>query len=168
MATQVDADASSLSLPSTTKGPWVHTPTDLQNGFECGNDVGKWLLYYDNDEMDTAWTRAVRAYNEGTLVGVLGMKASTIQCNNPRASTTTEGVIIFYCQNSGDEVHVMHAGQIITQVLGYRRRPSIYTPYVYYKTDTQTRVGTAATGVKKNYTYRLSVPTRNQQEAYAQ
>lgn len=65
--------------------------------------------------------------------------------------------ILLQQHDSGDEVHVMHVGQIITQVLGYRLRPSKYAPYIYYKTDTQTGAGTAATGVKKNYMYRLPV-----------
>jgi hypothetical protein len=114
-------------------------------------NVGKWMLFWPNTLLNAKWQAICRAWDEGQLLGVFGMKCSTAR-PNPRSSNPHEGVIIMYCNNSEDEEHIMDIGKRISLHLhDYPRE------YIYYKTDEQTHVGTAATGAINNSTYRLDL-----------
>jgi len=112
-------------------------------------DTGKWMLFYPNDKMNEMWKFAKEVYKEGKLPGVRSMKCSTAK-ENPRASSSKNGIIILYSSCSADEKYIMKVGQNVLATFGYRE-----FPYMYYKTDEQTFKGTRATGCEKNYTYRL-------------
>ena len=40
-------------------------------------NLGKWLLFYDHENIDQAWKKAKRLYMEGQLEGVSFLKVST-------------------------------------------------------------------------------------------
>jgi len=112
-------------------------------------DTGKWMLFYNKSLMNEAWVLAKKLYRENKLDGVKSMKCSTA-CENPRASTLDEGIIILYCNNSSNEELIMNIGKKIIEMFDYKENQ-----FIYYKTDLQTREGTIATGNKKNHTYKL-------------
>jgi hypothetical protein len=113
------------------------------------DDIGKWMLFYPKPLLNNAWELTKTLYRKNELNGVLSMKCST-SYENPRASTTQNGIIILYCSNSSDEKTIMKIGENILQKLNYKEQQKIY-----YKTDVQTYEGTIATGCKKNSTYSL-------------
>jgi hypothetical protein len=51
----------------------------------------------------------------------------------------------------------MAYGRNLLAKMSYKRQKSAgyFPPYIYYKTDVMTLGGTAATGQKKNYLYKL-------------
>jgi hypothetical protein len=135
-------------LPTETiSTPWLY---EDDGRTEERDDVGKWMLFYDNDIMDTRWADFKTLYRQNQLPGVISMKCSTAM-KNPRASNANS-VILFYCNNSGDENTIMNIGKNIVSHADIH--PWYYT---YYKSDEQTRLGTRATGVKKNWLYRTRV-----------
>ena len=140
-----------MPLPSEGCGFWVfHAPNERSSS---DSDVGKWMLFYPNRDMDHSWAQAILAMDSGHLPGVTSMKASTLTCLNPRASSTENGVIIMYCHDSWNEAHIKQIGERIVKVMDLQSR--LKSPYIYYKTNAQTQVGTAATGCRKNWLYRL-------------
>ena len=143
---------SKTRLPmDVTDMAWLHErsnqPVDLK-------DPGKWMLFYRNEKMNEKWQLAVDLYRKGVLTGVVNMKCSTAY-DNDRSSDSSEGVIILYCNNSTDETTIMNIGRNIINQFGYTDKRNIY-----YKTDSQTMVGTGGTGVLRNHSYRL--PTQIQ------
>ena len=119
--------------------------------YEKHVDVGKWMLFWPNSLLPSKWQAICKAWDEGQLLGVIGLKCSTAK-PNPRSSNSSEGVIILYCNDSEDEGHIMEVGNRISlHLYDYPK------PYIYYKTDVQTRVGTVATGTVHNSTYRLEL-----------
>jgi hypothetical protein len=116
---------------------------------EPNNDVGKWMLFYNKNEINKKWKLAQELYRENKLNNVTKMKCST-SFENPRSSNLNEGVIILYCNNSSDEEKIMIIGENILKKFNYEHRP-----YICYKTDKQTNEGTRATGNQKNYTYMI-------------
>lgn len=134
-------------LPSNTFDyPWL-----CENNYDTayGNDVGKWMLFYEKPIMDVNWILAKEKYNENKLVGVISMKCSTNYVN-PRASSGSSGVIILYCNSSTNEENIKNIGRNILTQLNY-----IHQKTIYYKTDLQTKNGTCATGNKINSSYSL-------------
>lgn len=117
--------------------------------YENKENIGKWMLFYDINEMNEKWKLAKQLYRENKLKGVISMKCST-NMKNPRASCHSSGIIIMYCNNSNDEYYIKNIGENIINNFNYT-----YNPYIYYKTDKQTREGTRTTGKQKNYTYCL-------------
>ena len=140
------------TLPSNNKKDfWIYESKSGTGKNEDGD--GKWMLFYDNSIMDEKWECAKQMYNEDKLNGVLCMKCSTSR-RSTRASTDTEGVIIFYCNVlSSNENEIMDIGRAILNNVG-----CVWKKYIYYKTDIQTSAGTKATGVLKNSTYKLYNP----------
>jgi len=132
----------------TTDTPWIY---ECDGRTEEGDDVGKWMLFYDNNVMDARWGKFKTLYRQNQLPGVISMKCSTAM-ENPRASSNSNGVILFYCNNSEDEDAIMSIG---TNIVSYANINPWY--YIYYKSNKQTRLGTRATGVKKNWLYRTRV-----------
>jgi hypothetical protein len=65
-------------------------------------------------------------------------------------------VIIFFCGQSDNEAKIMQFGQRLLEEIPYE----MYTGWMDYKSHEQTGAGTAATGQKKNYLYRIQC-TRN-------
>jgi hypothetical protein len=118
--------------------------------------TGKWMLYFDLDRIDDAWERAKKLYTDRELEGIVCMKVSTA-FNNPRATGKDSKVIIFYCGPSGDEDKVVAYGKNLLEKMSYKKQKcaGFFPPYIYYKTDIMTLGGTAATGQKKNYLYKL-------------
>lgn len=117
------------------------------------NNVGKWMLFYRNDDLDDKWELIKQLFRSDKLSGVISMKCSTAK-ENPRSSDNSSGVIILYCNNSDDEKKIMEIGQRIVNEMKYCEYDQ---NFLYYKTDLQTSLGTRATGQKKNWLYRLSV-----------
>jgi DNA polymerase III epsilon subunit-like protein len=119
-----------------------------RNGIE-NIDNGKWMLFYPNDKMNEMWKFATRVYKANQLTGVRSMKCSTAK-ENPRASSSNNGIIILYSSYSADEKYITKIGQNILATFKYQE-----FPYMYYKSDEQTWKGTRATGCEKNHMYRL-------------
>jgi len=121
---------------------------------ESNNDVGKFMLFYNKNEINKKWKLAQQLYRENKLNNVTSMKCST-SFRNSRASNLNEGVIILYCNNSSDEEKINIIGKNILKIFNYEDRP-----YIYYKTDKQTKEGTRSTGNQKNYTYMIQNETK--------
>lgn len=132
------------SLPmNVIETPWLHH----RPNYAYYEDTGKWMLFFNNHLMNEKWKLATKLFDDNELFGVISLKCST-RFKNPRASDNNTGVIIFYCNDSTDEPFIMNIGQIIMSKLCYKRD-------MYYKTDNQTHLGTAATGIRGNYSYCL-------------
>ena len=138
-----------MSLPTEiTDSYWVFHGTS--NAKEK-KDVGKWMLFYPKNMLDKKWKEMCILWDNNKLLGVLSMKCSTGKLN-PRSSNDDEGIIILYCNNSGDEHEIMRIGKnIIPYIQDYPINR------IFYKTDLQTRIGTKATGIKINYSYILNI-----------
>jgi len=121
--------------------PWIY-----ENSKQNGDADGKWMLFYSHEILDEKWRKIRDLYREGHLTGVNSLKCST-SYRNPRASGT-DGVIICYCCNSTDESYIIAIGRRLMTLM-------LYNDTMFYKTNVQTRFGTRATGIQKNYTYRL-------------
>jgi hypothetical protein len=129
--------------------PWIfENNLDLNKGID-NDDIGKWMLFFDNDDINKKWLKAKKKYDKNKLNGVLSLKVSTAM-KNPRSSNDTKKVIIFYCNNSNNQNHILSIGKTILKELKYTE-----SEYIYYKTDKQTFEGVRATGKTKNYTYYL-------------
>jgi len=119
-----------------------------------GDIHGKWMLFYDKARIDKEWAKMKQLYDESKLGNVISMKCSGAK-PNPRASDNNNHVIIVYCP----EPDIMSIGNIIVENL-----VDYSSPYIYYKSDTQTRAGTTATGQTVNHlcklpTKKVEVPT---------
>ena len=106
-------------------------------------------MFFNKAVLDSQWILYRTLFEQHQLQGVIAMKVSTMY-HNPRATSDDDGVIIFYCDKSKLETHIMDVGQRIIQYLH-----NYEYPLIYYKTDTQTRNGTIMTGMKTNHTYTL-------------
>lgn len=126
--------------------PWVY---ERNNNNARGKDVGKWMLFFDKPLINEVWSLAKTLYFENKLDDIQSMKCST-NYENPRSAYPDKGIVILYCYDSSNEEAIMRAGRNLLDKFNYT-----FSKYIYYKTDVQTSVGTAALGVKKNYTYIL-------------
>lgn len=116
---------------------------------------GKWMLFVSNKHMNDMWQKALRLYRAGELTGIISIKTSTA-ASNPRAAETKTGAIRFACGPSDDEDKVLTYGRNVVAKMGYYSDRG----YIAYKTDLQTAKGTRATGAKRNFHYRITVPTQ--------
>jgi hypothetical protein len=116
--------------------------------------VGKWMLFYLKEDLDDAWKLAKKLYNEEELDGVIMLKVSTDHDNINKSSYIETGVILFICNESYDEDHILKIGKNIISKMKY---VPIDSSFVYYKTNEQTNVGNRVTGEKKNYFYKIEV-----------
>ena len=118
-------------------------------------NVGKWMLHYPKRMLNSKWSSLCKIFDAGKLSGVIEMKCTTAM-PSPRSSNPYNGCIILYCINSEDRDSIMEIGRRISvQLYDYPE------PYIYYKTNEQTRVGTIATGATNNSTYRLELEKPN-------
>jgi hypothetical protein len=109
------------------------------------------MLFYPKEMLDIKWKEMCNLWDNNKLLGVLSMKCST-GLKNERSSNDNEGVIILYCNNSGNEDEIMRIGKnIILYIQDYPNE------HIFYKTDLQTRIGTKATGITINNTYMLNI-----------
>ena len=115
---------------------------------------GKWMMFYSTEVMDQKWQQALSLYHAKELTGIQSMKCSTA-APNPRAGNRKEGAIRFACGPYDDEALVLSYGKNLIARMKYTSNFG----FIAYKTDEQSAIGTAATGAKKNYLYRLHVPT---------
>lgn len=116
------------------------------HGFKSNQNIGKWMLFYLNEEIDTMWEKIKKLYDEDMLNGIDTMKVSTSK-PNPRSSDPNKKVIIAY--SSGSEQDIMDTGRNLMEQMQYETD-------MYYKLDSQTSGGTIATGQKKNHKYKIS------------
>lgn len=114
---------------------------------------GKWMQFYDLTQLGAMWHQAKMKYRAGGLPGIHSMKVSTV-CPQPRASNSSQGVIIFYCGPSNDEQRVVDIGRRLLEEMPYTSSNG----WMSYKSDEQTAGGTRATGQRKNYLYRIPCP----------
>tara|TARA_B100001094_G_C17649643_1_gene539047 strand:- start:143 stop:610 length:468 start_codon:yes stop_codon:yes gene_type:complete len=108
---------------------------------------GKWMLFYDQKEIDEKWKHIKLLYRDGQLSGIVQMKCSTIY-KNPRASGDKK-IIILYCEPEKNEEHIKNIGKNILNLMKYSDK-------IYYKTNNQTKLGTRATGQTGNHKYSIS------------
>ena len=126
--------------PSTADTYWI------PHG-KMGDAHGKWMIFIDRANIDQEWKKFKQLYNEAKLGPIVSMKVSGAK-PNPRASSTSH-VIIFYCPD--DQEAIMDIGRhIVSNLVRYSN------PYIYYKSNEQTRQGTVATGSTVNHLYKLS------------
>lgn len=132
--------------PSTHDGYWI------RHGTEHNGITGKWMLFYSKAVIDKQWEHFKGLYDSKKLTGIRLMKVSGAK-ENFRASNKNEAVIILYC--GGKEEEIMKAGVTVASYVH-----DYAGPYIYYKTDIQTGMGTQATGATTNHTFRVKVAQR--------
>ena len=113
-----------------------------------GLEKGKWMLYFNNENIDEKWKLAKKLYNDDKLYGITSMKCSTNK-KNERANDENTKVIILYCDDSYNKDYIMKIGKNLYKNFNY-------TNVFYYKLDSQTSIGTIATGSKKNHLYKFN------------
>ena len=113
-----------------------------------GLEKGKWMLYFNNENIDKKWKLAKKLYNDDKLYGITSMKCST-NGKNERANDENTKVIIFYCDDSYNKDYIMKIGNNLYKKFNY-------TNVFYYKLDSQTSIGTIATGSKNNHIYNFN------------
>lgn len=124
-----------------------------QGYFIIHHTDGKWMLFYDKKKIDEKWKLVKQLYRDGKLLGVTQMKCSTIS-KNQRASDGDSEVIIIYCEPEKNEEHIKNIGKNIMELMEYGRS-------MYYKTNSQTKEGTRATGKDTNFKYSISYSVTN-------
>jgi hypothetical protein len=139
-----------LTPTETTDSYWVyHGISSIER--KDIKDVGKWMLFYPKSKLDSKWVELCGLYDETKLTGILSMKCST-SLKSSRSSNDDEGVIILYCNNSSSETEILNIGNgLMHYIQDYPSKT------IYYKTDTQTRAGTIATGTIANHTYKITI-----------
>ena len=110
------------------------------------------MFFFPHRLLDNAWIDYSNKFEEGAFGDVISMKVSTM-CNNSRARGNNHGVIILYCSESNKKDKILQCGRNIIKQTHYN-----WNRVVYYKTNLQTEKGTAATGIKKNWLYKLKIP----------
>jgi hypothetical protein len=86
---------------------------------------GKWVLSFDQKQIDVKWNELLDLYNEHTLPFVTGMKVSTAK----RTSDLEKYVIFCYCE--GTEAELMAWGKRLAEILDYKSGNG----FMYYKSD---------------------------------
>jgi hypothetical protein len=146
-------------LPSTGRGYWVFysapKPIAVDVPSEATETVedGKWMLFYPREEMDARWREACENVRAGRFGVVSLMKASTFK-ENPRSSDPSKGVIVLYTPETSKNI-LMETGRRIMEAMNYQVT-------MYFKTNSQTFTGTAATGQSKNHTFYIRPEIRYQ------
>ena len=107
---------------------------------------GKWMLFYQPEEINTKWNMLKNMYAENKLKGVVSMKVSTAR-PNPRSSSHHYAVML-YTQGTDDQLLI--TGRAIANTIGYQS-PIESNGYMFYKTDNMTALGTRATGRYLNH-----------------
>jgi hypothetical protein len=140
----------SLQTPLTCADEWLWYRGPILNKPAVSDDelplAGKWMVWGEVSDLDDLWQRAVEGLQLGGIEEINGMKCSTAR-GGPRASPDGKRAMIFY-NHTGDKASILRAGLSLRQHLGL-------TETLFFKTEVQTRGGTAATGQKRNYTFRL-------------
>lgn len=78
----------------------------------------------------------------------------TLSLIPPRSSLK---VIKFFCGPSVDKAAVVRYGRSLVRLMGYGAsgHDDDFPPFIYYKSEEQSRKGTAATGRGRNWLYRV-------------
>jgi hypothetical protein len=130
-----------INQPSTTTtAPWLyknhHKP-------QSNLSMGKWLLFYDIDEINEQWLLVKILLDNNKLTGIHQIKCATAQ-PNPRGSGGRDRPIILHTE-SDDKNELLAIGRNIKKLMNVSER-------IYYKTDEQTLAGTRTTGQLVNHT----------------
>ena len=146
-------------IPSAGTDYWVYfhhpNPSIVEKPAETDDVVedGKWMLFYPKSELDARWKEACESVLASRFGVVRMMKVSTF-LENPRSSDPDKGVIILDTPRANKDV-VMETGRLIMETMQYHVT-------MYFKTNVQTRGGTAATGQLTNHTLYLRSQLRYQ------
>ena len=116
---------------------------------------GKWMLFFTRDIMDRKWQEAVKLYKNRELTGIQSLQCSTA-APNPRARDNVSGVIRFFCGPYHSKAMKSY-GENVVEKMKYTNNYGVAA----YKTDKQSKIGTGATGTRKNYIDRIPVPTKD-------
>lgn len=110
---------------------------------------GKWLIFYPKDNALLLWDRLISDVND-EKIDIPCMKRSTDR-DNSRASNSNYVIIIY---TDGDIRKSTGLGNdLLKYIVG-----NYAQTYIYWKSEEQTRKGTAATGCVHNYERRIWVP----------
>jgi hypothetical protein len=121
--------------------------------YEC-DKMGKWLLFYDEKNIDKMWENVKSLYNTEKLKGVSCMKVSLRNCCIINKQIF---VIVIYCGPHNDKNKIMNIGKNIVKLLDCTKCAR-NANYIYYKSNEQTRVKSIGGGSL----YKISVPSRIQ------
>lgn len=120
--------------------------------------MGKWMLYYRKEDVEQAWDRAQRRIEDLKDAGVLAMKASTVEIDNPSAKESKFiKEILFYCAPHTDIQLMRTIGFKIVEIMDYK---AVADKLIYFKTDAQTAVGTGASGVQAGRNHKAEIAVR--------
>lgn len=142
-------------LPSEVADyPWLY---ESKNGVikTKQTNLGKWMLFYSREMMDSSWILAKQLYHADKLEGVAFLKCST-SYDNPGAVSKEQGVINLYCSinSHDDEKIIMRIGERILEMFDYKDQQSIY-----FKPESTPAVANGEKGIyTRKHTYKLSNP----------
>ncbi len=112
-------------LPSKTfNRPWIDEFNTKYKNCPTG---GKWMMFYNMNEIDDIWQNIKYMYNSDKLTGVHSLRVST----NFKNTSDKMGVIMCYCGKPQQKKEVMECGKNLVQLTNYKSESG----YIYYKAD---------------------------------
>ena len=148
-------------LPSTSQDCWLEYPWGKEGALESLQDIedeveccdysksGKWLLYYNLEELDAKWKQACEAFETGEFKHVHHLRIGT-WIPNFKAPQGKRCIVLF-C-DSEDPLIIIEAGLSIVKLMKYMS-------CCYYKTNAQSKQ--AHNPQAKKFTYYLRPEMHN-------
>lgn len=130
--------------------PWLYA-TDEQIE---GNDVGKWMLFYNKNIINDKWKKVLELFKENKLEGVINVKVST-NMKNQNNNMSNSSVIVLYCDNSRDKKTIINIGKKIQELMEYTEQKCMY-----YKLNYNPNMENN----KRHYLYQLKINKEKQLE----
>jgi hypothetical protein len=135
--TEGAADAYPGKRPSQeTEEYWIHTQAPAKHRQKHMERCGKWLVFVDTENLDTAWA-TIRVATEKGLLGIAA-KAATAR-PNPLARDPHTKVICVYTSDGEDRADVARVLRGL-RAIGITHRP------LYWKSDQDTLAGRYSRG----------------------
>ena len=133
--------------------PWIScSDENIVSKYSLLQDTGKWMMFFELEDLNEKWSLAKRCYKEGKLNGIIRMEVSTM-FENPKRSPGQHGVILFYCGPSSNEKLMKRYGRNLLKHIPYQNK----TKKLTYKSSYQSVLGTRATGNKSNHLYSIPI-----------
>jgi hypothetical protein len=92
--------------------------------------TGKWIFYYDGNQIDNAWAKFVTLYDAGKLHGIQQL------CRAKEENAKSPGfVILAFAGPTTETTFITEVGKNLVKAVGHKRQRcnGQFPPYVYYK-----------------------------------
>ena len=112
--------------------------------------IGKWLLDCRQEDLQDLRNKVDDRWEELTNIGVIEKKFMDPKINTERNKTKFIAMAVFHCKGNSDQL--LETGKRIVKTLDYK---GVTKKKIFFKTEQQTEVGTAATGVPAGQNHEL-------------